>query len=124
MAQHEPIVANAGFWSALGIVVGFAVFTVCFVAIPLTAPFYLWTDLATYLVYRREHGQVYQPAALLAMLLFGPLVVILLGSIHDYAREGSGRWPGSASVLGTHEARGLRSRGIPRCGVTETRLCW
>ena len=41
----------------------------------------------TYLVYRGEHGQVFQPAAMLAMLLFGPLVVILLSSIHDYVRE-------------------------------------
>ena len=49
--QHEPVVANAGFWSALGIVVACAVFTVCFVAIPLTAPFYLWTDLVTYPAY-------------------------------------------------------------------------
>jgi len=76
-----------GFWSALGIVVAFAVFTVCFVAIPLTAPFYGWTDLTAYLVHRRAHGQVFQHAAMLAMLLFGPLVVILLGSIYDYARE-------------------------------------
>ncbi len=50
-----------GYWSALGIVVSFAVFTVCFVAIPLTAPFYLWTDLTSYLAYRKEHGQVFRP---------------------------------------------------------------
>ena len=56
-------------------------------AIPLTAPFYLWTDLVTYPAHRREYGQVFQHAAMLAMLLFGPLVVILLSSIHDYARE-------------------------------------
>jgi hypothetical protein len=76
-----------GFWSDFGIVVAYATFTVCFVAIPLTAPFYLWTDLATYLAYRREHMQVFQHAAMLVMLLCGPLVVILLSSIHDYARE-------------------------------------
>ena len=73
-------------WSALGIV-AFAIFTVCFVAIPLTAPLYLWTDLDTYLAYRREFAQVFQHAAMLAMLLFGPLVVILPSSIHDYPRE-------------------------------------
>ena len=76
-----------GSWSALGIVVAVAVFTVCFAAIPLTAPFYLWTDLDGYLAYRRAHGQVFQHAAMLAMRLCGPLVVILLSSIHDHARE-------------------------------------
>src|SRR5512147_1124753 len=77
--------ARLGFWSAFSVTVTFLVFTVCFVAIPLTSPVFIWKDLAGYVAYMSNNNQFYQNLARLAMLLFGPLFVILLNCIHDYA---------------------------------------
>mgnify|MGYP005855817565 CR=1 FL=1 len=74
-----------GFWSALSIVATFLVFTVCFVAIPLTSPLFSWTNLPGYLAYVSNYDQFFQNLARFAMLLFGPLFVLLLSSIHDLA---------------------------------------
>jgi hypothetical protein len=74
-----------GFWSAFSVTVAFLVFTVCFVAIPLTSPVFIWKDLAGYVAYVSNNNQFFQNLARLAMLLFGPLFVILLNCIHDYA---------------------------------------
>ena len=76
-----------GFWSAFGIVATFAVFTVCFVAIPLSSPLFIWTNLADYSAYVRNNPQFFQNLARFAMLLFGPLFVALLSSIYDYASD-------------------------------------
>lgn len=86
IAASGPLPIRVGFWSALAIVVSFAVFTLCFVAILLTSPPFFWEDLPGYLAYVAEHDQLFQNLARLAMLLFGPLFVLLLASIHELAR--------------------------------------
>jgi hypothetical protein len=55
------------------------------VAIPLTSPLYVWDDMASYLNYVTNNEQTFQNPARFAMLLFGPLFVVLLRSIHDLA---------------------------------------
>lgn len=74
-----------GFWSALLGALMFVVFTVCFVAIALTQPILVWTNMADYVAAVQETNQLFKVVAQLTMLLFGPLFVVLLGSIHDVA---------------------------------------
>ncbi|HZD10906.1 MAG TPA: hypothetical protein VE553_06150 [Candidatus Binatia bacterium] len=74
-----------GFWSALLCTLTFVLFTICFVAILATSPLFVWTNLAAYVAYVQENNQFFKHLAQLAMLLFGPLFVLLLSSIHDYA---------------------------------------
>jgi hypothetical protein len=85
--RSTPLSIRLGFWSALGIAVLFILFTLCFVAIALSPPLYTWTNLANYLTYVQSHNQFFPNLARLTMLLFGPLFVILLNSIHDYASD-------------------------------------
>ena len=74
-----------GFWSALLSAATFVVFTVCFVAILITSPLYTWTNVQDYVSYVNHYGQFFQELARLMMLLFAPLFVVLLQSIHEYA---------------------------------------
>lgn len=74
-----------GFWSAFLSATTFIIFTVCFVAIAVTAPLFTWTNLADYVAYTQENNQIFKEVAQLMMLLFGPLLVILLSAIHEYA---------------------------------------
>lgn len=76
-----------GLWSALLCALAFVVFTICFVAIAVTQPLFVWTNLADYVAAVQENNQLFKHVAQLAMLLFGPLFVLLLNSIHDLARE-------------------------------------
>lgn len=75
--------ARLGFWSAAAIAVSFVLYTVTFVGILLTAPLFTWTNLADYVFYTQHYGQSLQHLARVLMLLFGPLFVVLLNSIHD-----------------------------------------
>lgn len=76
-----------GFWSALLAAVTFLVFTVCFVAVFIVNPPFTWTDLAGYVDYVQHSNQTFKVVAQLSMLLFAPLYVILLNSIHELASE-------------------------------------
>lgn len=81
----NPLSVRLGFWSAFLIAVAFVVFTVCFVAIALTPPLFMWTNLADFVTYAGQRSQVFQQLARLTMLAFGPLFVVLLNSLFDYA---------------------------------------
>ena len=76
-----------GFWSAFLSAVAFIVFTICFVAILVIGPIFIWTDLSTYVAYFNDNNQIFQHLARLTMLLFGPLFIVMLNSIHDYAAD-------------------------------------
>ncbi|MFN8467458.1 MAG: hypothetical protein U0X20_18005 [Caldilineaceae bacterium] len=85
-ANHTSQLAiTLGYWSALLMVVTFAVFTIAFIAIPLTGPLFIWSDLAGYLAYVRSGHTFFQDLARWMMLLFGPLVVILFASLCELA---------------------------------------
>jgi hypothetical protein len=72
-----------GFWSAFLSAFTFVVFTICFVAILITGPLFVWSGVADYVTYVNENNQFFQHLARLAMLLFGPLFVVLLNCIHE-----------------------------------------
>ena len=74
-----------GYWSALLAAATFIIFSVCFVAIALINPLFIWTDYETYVTYTSENNQIFKYVAQLMMLAFGPLFVVLTNSIHDYA---------------------------------------
>jgi len=73
-----------GFWSAFFIAAAFLVFTACFVIVLFNPPLFSWTNLAGYVIFATERSQLPQQIARFAMLLFGPLYVILLNAIHDH----------------------------------------
>lgn len=77
--------AKLGFWAAVGCVVTFVVFTVCFVAILATSPLFIWTNMADFVAYAEQNGRFFQYLAQFSMLVFGILFVALLNSIHEGA---------------------------------------
>ena len=82
--NHTNLLAlRLGYWSAFLMVITFVVFTVAFIAIPLTGPLFIWHDLAGYLAYVRSGHTFFQDLARWMMLLFGPLVVILFASLYE-----------------------------------------
>ena len=83
----NQLALRLGYWSALLMVVTFAVFTIAFIAIPLTGPLFIWHDLAGYLAYVRSGHTLFQDLARWMMLLFGPLVVILFASLTELVRD-------------------------------------
>ena len=74
-----------GFWAATGSAATFILFTVCFVAIALTAPLFVWTNIADFMTYAQGNGRFFQYLAQFFMLLFGVLYVVLLNCIHELA---------------------------------------
>lgn len=74
-----------GFWSAMLAATTFLVFTICFVAVFLVNPPFSWTGLADYVDYVRQSNQTFKVIAQLSMLLFAPLYVVLVNSIHELA---------------------------------------
>ncbi len=82
--NHTNLLAlRLGYWSAFLMVITFVIFTVAFIAIPLTGSLFIWHDLAGYLAYVRSGHTFFQDLARWMMLLFGPLVVILFASLYE-----------------------------------------
>jgi len=61
------------------------VFTACFIAIAVVNPLFIWSDLSAYVAYVQKNNQTLKYVAQACMLLFGPLYVLMLNSVHDYA---------------------------------------
>ena len=76
-----------GFLAALSIAICFILFTVCFVAIAMKPPLFVWTNLNDYLTYAAQNEGIWQSIARATMLAFGPLYLILLACLHDYAPD-------------------------------------
>jgi hypothetical protein len=72
-----------GFWFALSIAVLFLTFTVCFTAVAFSSPSCPWTSAADYITCARNSRSFFKDLAQFAMLLFGPLYLLLLNSIHQ-----------------------------------------
>jgi hypothetical protein len=83
----NKLAARLGFWSSFGGAAAFLLFIVCFTAIALTNPLFTWTNLSDYLAYNQKYDQTFRYIAQTAMLCFGPLYVLMLNSIHDFARD-------------------------------------
>lgn len=83
MLQPNRLAVRLGFWSAFFAAATFIAFTVCFVAVFLNPPLFVWTNFADYVVYARNNQQIFKSLAQLSMLLFAPPYVILINSIHE-----------------------------------------
>jgi hypothetical protein len=68
----SPLSLRLGFWSAIIIAVLFIVFTICFVALALKPPLFMWTNLSDCVAFAGQRPQRYQNIARFAMLVFGP----------------------------------------------------
>jgi len=76
--------ARLGFWSSLGGAILFLLFTACFIAVAMGNPMFTWTNLPAYVAFTQKYNQVFKYVAQTAMLLFAPLYVLILSSIHDF----------------------------------------
>jgi len=83
--RPNRLAVQLGFWSALLAAATFILFTICFVAVFLNPPLFIWTNFADYVEYTRNHPSIFKSIAQLAMLLFAPLYVILINSVHELA---------------------------------------
>ena len=81
------LVLRLGMWSAFLIAADFILYTVCFVAILMSPPIFKWTTLTDYVTYTATHPSFFKDAAMYLMLIFGPLFVVLLSALHEYARD-------------------------------------
>lgn len=79
----NPIANRLGFWSSLLAALSFLIFTVCFVAIALTQPLFVWSDLPAFVAYRQQYGDLFATIAQTAMLCFGPLYLVILNCIYE-----------------------------------------
>lgn len=85
VVEPNRLAARLGSWSALLAAATFILFTFCFVAVLLTPPLFVWTNFADYTASARQHQSIFKSLAQLAMLLFAPLYVIMINSIHETA---------------------------------------
>jgi hypothetical protein len=53
----------------------------------MSPPIFVWTTLANYVTYTATHASFFRDAAMYLMLIFGPLFVVLLSALHEYARD-------------------------------------
>jgi hypothetical protein len=74
-----------GFWGAVGSAATFIVFTICFIAISITQPLFVWTGMPDFVAYAQGNGRFFQYLAQFSMLVFGVLYVVVLNSIHELA---------------------------------------
>lgn len=85
VTKLNRLAARLGFWSALLAAATFILFTICFVAVFLNPPLFVWTNFADYVATAKQNQSIFKSLAQLSMLLFAPLYVILINSIHEAA---------------------------------------
>jgi hypothetical protein len=83
--QSKRLTARLGFWSAVLAATTFLVFTICFVAVLFNPPLFVWTNFVDYTASAQQQQSIFKSLAQLSMLLFAPLYVNLINSIHDSA---------------------------------------
>lgn len=85
--RKTPLSIKLGYWSALICTTTFIIFTVCFLAILKINSIFVWTNLSNFVVYSREHNQLFKYVAEFSMIVFGVAYVILLSSVYDNVVE-------------------------------------
>lgn len=95
-----PLTAKLGFWSALLAAVAWIVFTVCFVAIAVSQPPFVWTNLHDFAAYARSHDRTLVYVAQGCMAVLGPLYVVIISSLVEYAPPERKNATRAALVLG------------------------
>jgi hypothetical protein len=79
----QRLAVRLGFWSAVLAAVTFVIFTICFVAVFRNPPLFVWTNFSDYVASARNNQTIFKSLAQLMMLMFAPLYVILINSIHQ-----------------------------------------
>ena len=54
--QMIQLSAKLGFWSSLASAIAFLLFTVCFIAIAMFNPRFIWTNLSDYVAYTEKYN--------------------------------------------------------------------
>lgn len=72
-----------GFWAALLSALTYVVYAVCFVAILFLNPLFVWSDLAAYIDAAQTTDQFFKHLAQFAMLIYAPLFLLLVNSVHE-----------------------------------------
>lgn len=79
----NPVTQRLGVWSSGLAAFTFLLFTVCFVAIAVTQPLFIWTDMADFVAYRQQYGALFAMIAQTAMLVFGVLYLVILNCVYE-----------------------------------------
>jgi len=87
-APGHPLADRLGTWSALTGLITFITYTVCFIAILMSAPPFTWTGTADYVAYVDAYGGAFRILAQAAMLVFSLSLVVLLNAIHAVVPPG------------------------------------
>ncbi len=82
--QTNLLPARIGFWSAFLSATALIIYTLCFIAILIVNPLFVWTNFSDYVASIPERNQFFIHLAQLMSLLFGPLWVLMLQSVHEY----------------------------------------
>ena len=83
--DNNSLSLKLGYWSASLGALTFLIFMVCFVSIIVTTPLFTWTNLSDYIKHINGNKPIFLYIAQVSMLLFGPLYIIMVSSIYDYA---------------------------------------
>jgi hypothetical protein len=76
-----------GYWSSLLSAALFIAFTLCFIAIAISNPVFRWTNVNDYSMRVHVYNQLFKNIAQASMLLFAPVFVVLMSSVHDLASD-------------------------------------
>ncbi|HOS70109.1 MAG TPA: hypothetical protein PLG67_06140 [Bacillota bacterium] len=93
-------VLNVGCWSAVTASLTFVAYTICFIAILLVNPIFIWTDFETYINAVQTTNQTFKHIAMLFMILFGACFVIQLCSIEEIAESSKKYFARIAELFG------------------------
>jgi len=74
-----------GQWSAISLVICFAIWILSFVGIAVSSPLFYWTKLSDYITHYHSGGHFFQHLAYLFMLLAGPLYLLVINGYYEYA---------------------------------------
>ncbi len=83
LERPNRLTVRLGSWSALLAAATFVIFTICFVAVFLNPPLFIWTNFADYVASAKNNQSIFKSLAQLSMLCFAPLYVVLSNSIHE-----------------------------------------
>lgn len=87
MDKKDNLYIKFGYWSALICIVTFVLFTICYIAILMINPLYIWTNITDYASYTQQTNQMWKYLAQFSMMVFGISYLVLLSSIFEYASE-------------------------------------
>lgn len=91
---------NVGYWSAVIAVLAFVAYTICFIAILLVNPVFIWTDFETYVKAVQTTNQTFKHIAMLFMILYGACFVIQLCSIEEITESSKKYYVKIAELFG------------------------